>query len=102
MLSDRHVHVAAFVVGEEIARRQRFGHPIPAPLRDLHAALNREVSGGGPETCEAPAAPRGLETAQQQAERLGVSERTIRRRAAKAGTPRTAGRYIFTRQETTT
>jgi hypothetical protein len=43
MLSSKHVRAAAYMVGEELARRRRNGHPIPAALCDLDAALRRAI-----------------------------------------------------------
>jgi hypothetical protein len=34
-LADKHIRLAAYFIGEEIQRRQRFGHPIPAALHEL-------------------------------------------------------------------
>lgn len=96
-LTDRHIAQAAYVVGEEIARRRRTGVPIPRHLSELHRALLAEVSATGQRTCETPTAQTQLETTPQRAQRLGVSERTIRRRAAARGEPRIGNRYIFER-----
>jgi hypothetical protein len=99
MLADKHIRACAYVVGQELARRRRSGIPVPATLTELHAALNRELSGTGHETCENTAAPEQFETAAQRAERLGVTERTVRRRAARNGHQPIAGRYLFVREK---
>ena len=40
MLADPHLRIAAYVVGQELARRQRNAVPISQPLRELDDALN--------------------------------------------------------------
>lgn len=94
-----HISAAAYLIGQVLDERRRFGHPIPSWLRDLHEAFSRAVSANGHQTCQTGSAPSRLETTAEQAQRLGVSERTIRRRAAREGVNRTAGRYLFERHD---
>lgn len=89
----------AYLIGQVLDERRQFGHPIPSWLRDLHEAFSRAVSANGHQTCQTGSAPSCLETTAEQAQRLGVSERTIRRRAAREGVNRTAGRYLFERHD---
>lgn len=96
-LTPRQLAQAAYVVGEELARRKRTGIPIHPHLVELHHVLLTEVSATGHLACETPTTETRLETAQQRAQRLGVSERTIRRRAAARGEPRIGNRYLFER-----
>lgn len=96
-LSARHLKGAAYIVGQELARRQRHNIPIPQYLRDLYPALLREVSESGHVSCQTRTGPAELETTAQIAKRLGISERTVRRHAARNGIKPIAGRYLFER-----
>jgi hypothetical protein len=108
MLSERHLRQAAYVVGEEIARRQRTGIPIPQVLKDLRRALADELSiqglrrgwlgelsASGHDRSQNAAAPGELESTTDVAERLGISDRSVRRQAAREGVPKVGGRYLF-------
>ncbi|WP_155771488.1 hypothetical protein [Mycobacterium asiaticum] len=80
------------MAGEEIRRRQRFGHPVPSTLRDLLDALNCELSAeGNPAPPDAPA----WKTTKELAAEWGCTPRTVRNKAAAAGGKLVAGRYIF-------
>lgn len=97
-LSPRHLRIAAYVVGEDLARRSRFGHPVPAALRDLEAALRRAIlSESGHETCTSDDAESCLETAEQLAERIGVTARTIRRNATRYGGTKVGDQWVFSK-----
>lgn len=98
MLTDRQLRIAAYIVGEEIARRQRFGNAVPDAFRSVHSALVREVCRDRDSfACENTHGAARL-TATELAQRLGVSTRTVQRRAAAQNIPMTAGRYLFTTQ----
>lgn len=88
----RYVRLAAYVVGEELARRQRYGHPIPQALHQLLAALNSALS-----VCGQPAPPdvSRLKTTKQLATEWGCTARTVRRKAAAAGGRKIHNRWIF-------
>ncbi len=93
-LSDRHIRQAAFVVGEELARRGRLGLPIPAVLIELDRALTSElaVCGHGAGGVDSPSPT--IESVKQRARRTGRSERTERRYARQSG-GRKIGRAWF-------
>ena len=95
MLSDRQLRICAWIVSEELARRQRFGHAVPAAFRDLHAALLREVSQPRHLIVEITHTAARLVTAAELAASHGVSTRTVQRRARKQGIQLTGGRYLF-------
>ena len=99
MLTGRHIRVLAWLAAEEIARRQRFGIPVPQALRDVHTALTRELSQPRHDVCETPTDPARLVTAAELARQHGVSKRTVQRRARKQGVRPVAGRYLFQREE---
>ena len=102
MLSDRHLRVALWVVGAEIERRRRFGIPIPESIKSTFAALNVELSRTRHDACETTYDAAGLlMTAAEVAQRLGVTRRTIQRRAATEGVPKVGGRYVFSREDDT-
>ncbi|ULE32582.1 hypothetical protein [Mycobacterium sp. IDR2000157661] len=91
-LSRHHISRAAYWIGEEIRRRQQFGITVPTALRDLHAALNRELSAAGkPQHPDSPA----WKTTKQLADEWGCTPKTVRNRARAAGMKPVAGRYIF-------
>jgi hypothetical protein len=91
-LTPQHISRAAHWVGEEIRRRQRFGHPVPSALRDLLDALNRELSAGGnPIPPDAPA----WKTTKQLAAQWGCTPKTVRNKAKAAGGRKFNGRWIF-------
>jgi hypothetical protein len=98
-LSSRHVTQAAYVIGEELAWRKRSGRPIYRELLDLHRALLSEMSASGQQECENTVSAEVLETTTDVADRIGVNPRTVRRRAARRGYPKTGGRYIFTPED---
>jgi hypothetical protein len=91
-LTPQHISRAAHLAGEEIRRRQRFGHPVPSSLRDLLDALNSELSAGGNPT--PPNAP-AWKTTKQLAAEQGCTPRTVRNKAAAAGGQLVGGRWIF-------
>jgi len=108
VLAERHVSQCAYVVEQEIVRRQIAGIPIPTALTNLHRALldelsvdrlrrrwQLEASGSGPGIAESAPGPEQLESTADVAERLGVTDRTVRRRAARQGVPKVGGRYLF-------
>lgn len=91
-IARQHISQAAYWIGEEIRRRQRYGTPVPNGLRELHAALNRELSAGGkPAHTDSPA----WKTTKQLATEWGCTSRTVRNRAQAAGGQLIAGRWIF-------
>ena len=98
-LSARHLAEAAYLTGEELARRRRTGIPVPRHLVELYDVLLAEVSACGQQACQSPTAEPALtlETSRQRANRVGISERTIRRRAAARGQTRIGNRYVFER-----
>lgn len=95
LVSVRDLRTAAWVLGEELARRRRHGVPIPPALHRTCEALRRSVSDSGQVSGHSETVGADLETVQQRAERLGVSARTIRRRALKSGQRKVGGRWIF-------
>ena len=97
MLSDRPHRVCAWVISEEIARRQRRGVPVPQALRDTLAAVNRELS-----VCGQSAAPvlSRLKTTEQLAAEWNCTPRTVRRRAAVSGARKIHGLWIFDEEDT--
>lgn len=95
MVSVRDLRTAAWIVGEELARRRRQGAPIPPALHRTWKALRCSVSDSGQVSGHPETAGAELETVQQRAERLGVSPRTIRRHALKSGQRKVGGRWIF-------
>lgn len=99
-VSVRDLRTAAWVLGEELARRRRQGVPIPPALRQTWEALQRSMSDSGQVSGHSETEGPELETVQQRAERLGVSARTIRRRALKSGQRKVGGRWIFDERET--
>ncbi|MFT9573736.1 hypothetical protein [Mycobacteroides abscessus] len=98
-VSVRDLRTAAWVLGEELARRRRHGVPIPIALRQAWEALQRSMSDNGHIPGHAETVGADLETVQQRAERLGVSARTVRRQALKSGQRKVGGRWIFDERE---
>jgi hypothetical protein len=98
VIEHRHLRVLSWIVTDEIARRQLYGHPIPPALRDVHAALQRELSAAGqPDT---PVLSR-LKTTEQLAAEWGCSARTVRRRAAATGARKLpSGHWVFEEGQT--
>ncbi len=86
---------AAWVLDYFLAHRRRNRLPIRQETLDTHKALLREVSANGRIGTETTTAAESLETTAERAARTGVSDRTIRRRAAKAGHPKTGRQYMF-------
>ena len=114
MLSPAHIRQAAWLVGEEISRRNIAAIPVPRALRDLHRALldelsvqnlrrqwQQELSASGQQPGQIYSAPGELESTADVAQRLGCSERTVRRHAAANGAHRIGGRYLFDRSNET-
>lgn len=87
-----HIVRAAYWLGEEISRRQRFGQPVPTALRETLNALNRELSARGN---PAPPDSATWKTTKQLAAQWGCTPRTVRNRAAAAGGQFVGGRWIF-------
>jgi hypothetical protein len=99
--SDRRlIGEAAFVITDAICRLNISGERIPRRWPTVLDDLNRALSASGQETCQPPSTHAALETTAQQAQRLGVSPRTIQRRAARAGIEPIAGRYVLERPDT--
>jgi hypothetical protein len=97
-LTPQHINRAARLAGEEIRRRQRFGHPVPSSLRDLLDALNRELSAGGnPKPPDAPA----WKTTKELAAEWGCVPRTVRNKAEAAGGKLIGGRWLIPNPEDT-
>ena len=92
MLTDKHIRLAAYFIGEEIQRRQRFGYPIPQSLRELPDALNRALFAD--EQPSVPVLPR-LKTTKELAAEWKCSPMTVRRKAEAAGGRKIDGRWIF-------
>lgn len=91
-LAAHHISAAAYLIGQVIEERRRFGHPIPPWLRDLEAALNRELSAGGNQ----PHPDRPVwKTTKQLAAEWGCTTRTVRNRARAAGGELVAGRWLI-------
>ena len=86
---------AAFIVKWVLAQRRRFQLPVRPETLDCFDALLREVSANGQQACQTTTAAEGLETTAERAERLGLTERTVRRQAKKAGHPKTGRQYLF-------
>jgi hypothetical protein len=101
MLSDRHIRIAAYFVGQEIVRRRRFGHPIPAALHDLAAALTSALSAPGQASGTTTPDPSRWKTTDQLATEWGCTSRTVRRSAAAAGGRKIHDRWVFEDQEQT-
>lgn len=99
-LTDRHLRLCAYIISEEIGRRQRFGHQIPSALRDLDAALNCALSADGHETLPTTPDPSRWKTTEQLAAESGCTARTVRRRAAAAGAVKIGGQWIFDQEQT--
>jgi hypothetical protein len=96
-LADKHVRLASYIVGEEIVRRRRFGHPIPQALRELDAALSRALCAAAqPET----PVVKGLKTTTELAREWRCSAMTVRRRAAAAGARKLGNQWIFDQEQT--
>lgn len=114
-LSRNTIQRCAWLAGEEIARRQRTGIPIPQALTDLHRELldeisvdrmrqqwtreSRELSATGHSSTQTGTTPEGLESTADVAQRLGLSQRTVRRHAAHHGAHRVGNRWVFPREE---
>lgn len=92
------VEACLYLVGDDIERRTRYGHPVPTMLRDLHRRLALALSGHGRETAETDSTPTQFETTAEKADRLGVTPRTIRRRAQASGARRVGHQWIFERE----
>lgn len=91
-LAPQYVRAAAYVVGEEIRRRQQFGHPVPLSLRELEAALNCAMSAREHRERRDLST---LRTTKQLAAEWRCTTRTVRRKAEAAGGQLIAGRWIF-------
>lgn len=89
-----------YVIDAEIERRTRYGHPIPGMLREIRTQLTRALSAPGHQTCQTPTRAERFETARQRADRLGVTPRTVRRRAQASGARRVGHQWIFDRSTT--
>jgi hypothetical protein len=90
---------AAWVRDYFLAHRRRYRLPVRPETVDTHRALRAEMSANGRIGTETSDGPEGLESTADRAARLGVSERTIRRRAAKAGRPKVGRQYLFRPEE---
>lgn len=91
-----HLRVAAYVVGQEIERRRRYGHPIPAAMREALDAINSALSVDG--RAAVPVLSR-LKTTEQLAAEWGCRPRTVRRKAAAAGAKKIGRQWLFEDQE---
>ncbi len=100
MLTRQEIEQGAYIIGQELARRRRNGTPIPADLVRLHSAYLQAVADPGRDTDEPVTVATELESTRERAARLGVSERTVRRRAAARGITKTSAGYIFGRTGT--
>ncbi|MBJ7341614.1 helix-turn-helix domain-containing protein [Mycolicibacterium sp.] len=114
-LSNKTIHRCAWVVGEDIARRQRLGIPIPQALTDTHRELldelsaerlrrdwtreAREMSDSGHAASQIDSSTGELETSAEVAQRLGISDRHVRRHAAELGGKRVGNRWVYPREE---
>src|SRR5690625_3647056 len=94
-LEHRDVVLAAYVVGEEISRRRRFGHPVPRTLTDLATTLNRAVLAEDGQIATAPAESDSRWSAERLAAHLGVSARTVRRNARRYGGTKVGTQWTF-------
>src|SRR5690625_1200213 len=94
-LAHHHLQRAAYWIGEEIARRQRFGHPVPPGLRDLHTVLNRAVLAEDGQIATAPAEPDSHWSADELAAFLGISSRSVRRNARRYGGQKVGTQWTF-------
>jgi hypothetical protein len=84
-LTQRHIRVAGFLLGEELARRRRTGAPIPALMTETHRALTTELDACAYEPCGATTASLTIENVKTRSRRLKVSESTVRRNAIQTG-----------------
>lgn len=111
MLDEQHLRRCAYVVAEEIRRRNIAAIPVPQALTDLHRALadelsvqqvrrrwQQDVAASGHDIAQTLTGAGGLESTADFAARLGLSERTARRRAAASGAQRIGNRWVFPRQ----
>lgn len=87
-----HLRVAAYVVGQEIERRRRYGHPIPAAMREALDAINSALFAG--EHADEPVMPR-FKTTKELAAEWNCTPMTVRRKAAAAGAQKIGGRWLF-------
>ena len=94
-LTTEQVRHAAWILDYFVAHRRRLHLPIRPETIDCFNALLREVSAVGHLASQTSTGAEELETTAERAARLGVSERTVRRRAAKAGHPKAGGQYLF-------
>lgn len=81
-LNDRETAEALYCVSEVLARRQQSGAPIPSWMCRLHVRLS---SSRGQDAVEQNLPSTRSITTRELAQRLGVSERQARRRAASLG-----------------
>src|SRR5690625_4207916 len=94
-LEHRDVVLAAYVVGEEISRRRRFGHPVPRALAELHATLNRAIVTEDGQIGSPPVESDSRWSAERLAAHLGVSARTVRRNARRYGGTKVGTQWTF-------
>lgn len=94
-VSDELLQLAAYVVGQELDRRRRFGHPIPPVLRNLETALGQAMSANGPPPRPTTLDSSRLKTTADLAAEWQCTTRTVRRRAAASGAEKVGGRWLF-------